>query len=181
MQRLLYSHRCAATTGCHRCQGSGQPAQDGAKTPGSKRTGYGQTHLPGAPEGMRNPAPGKSSYPSSPGYNSTWNNSNPRGSKPHCGKHHNPQTHTHTEQTTARALCPHITQDERFPRERTRSAILLCHHTGLQVRILKADVKLMPVQSCKHMKEGTPRETALGQALLPPCQPWDREGVLGLD
>lgn len=31
------------------------------------------------------------------------------------------------------------------------------------------------------MKEGTPRETALGQAPLPPCQPWDREGVLGLD
>lgn len=52
--------------------------------------------------------PGKPSYPSIPGYSSTRNNSNPRDSKPHCGKRHNPQTYT--EQTTARALCPQITQ-----------------------------------------------------------------------
>lgn len=31
------------------------------------------------------------------------------------------------------------------------------------------------------MKDGTLRESTPGQALLPPCQPWDREGALGLD
>lgn len=110
MQWLLDSRHCTGSTCCHWCQPFGQPVQDGVKTPGSKRTGYGQAHPPGVPEDMRNPGPGKSSYPSTPGYNSTRNNSNPRGSKPHCGKgkHHNPQTHT--EQTTAGALCPQITQ-----------------------------------------------------------------------
>lgn len=96
MQCLLDSHRCAGSTCCHWCQALGQPVQDGGKTPGSERTGYGQAHLPGTPEGMRNSAPGKPSYPSIPGYNSTRNNSTPRGSKPRCDKRHKPQTHTHT-------------------------------------------------------------------------------------
>lgn len=82
MQRLLDSHCCAGSTSYHWCQAFGQPVQDGANTPGSKRTGYGQAHLPGAPEGMRNSATGKPSDPSIPGYNSTQNNSNPWGSKP---------------------------------------------------------------------------------------------------
>lgn len=90
MQWLLDSHLCTGSTCCHWCQPFGQPVQDGAKTTGSKRTWYGQAHLPSAPEGMRNPAPGKPSYPSIPGNN----NSNPRGSKPHAAS---VTTHKHTQ------------------------------------------------------------------------------------
>lgn len=62
---------------------------------------YGQAHLPGAPEGMRNPAPGKPAYPSIPGYNSTLNNSNSQGSK-----RHNPPTHTHRANNSRSTLSP---------------------------------------------------------------------------
>lgn len=90
--------------------------------------------------------------------------------------------HTHRANSSRSTLSPDHPEDGRFPREwARRSAILLCHHTGFQVCLVNGHVKLTPVQSCKHMKEGTLRETTLGQALLLSCQPWNRNGVLGLD
>lgn len=115
MQGLLDSHHYTGSTCCHGCQPFGQPVQDGAKTPGSNSTGYdGQAHLPGAPEGMRNPR--ETLLPQHP-----WLQLHPKQQQPTAQQTSlrpvSQPTNTHGANNSSSTLSPDHSEDRRFPRE----------------------------------------------------------------